>query len=227
MKQAPRPSLPAPLQSFLDGIRKRHPKAEAEIRAATTALQKLCRRGDGAGKGFDTDVLGRYLHAVLHSRDNPPETLGYITADSTKVTAHRLSKNDVRRIAKCAAKLVKDIPKLRMTPLVLHSALNGKIPPGDLLRLNQTLKMFDTLVKLPRLLAQFNRTHFPTVDYNLLALCRYVREKTGNWNDQLSVAILAPLKIPHTDSVDSFKMWRTRAIREAHRGPKVVTPVVT
>lgn len=216
-------ALAPALDGYIEAVRKKSPDEEKTALLAFETLKEKAVRKTGI---FDQGVFAQHLQAVMLASKHPPAPLTY-AAEVTpspeelsrnappRLTAQRLSNNDIRRISKRAATLRQDILTLRRTPLVVYSAMKGRIPSGDLLRHDQSLKMFYTLLDLPALLAKFNKARAPTMDDRLLALCEYVKATTGSWNDALIVDILHPLGIPHTESADSLKMWRIRAVGPA------------
>jgi hypothetical protein len=188
---------------------------EAQENQARNALEELCQQGSKAGKGFEPNVLAYYLDGFRRAVDakkfaRPSEPLRYSKRD-----AERLNQRYLIGIAKRAQKVQDDIRNLKKAPLILDLCWTGVIPAGDVL--SQPLKdegvvALKTLINLPSLVRQNRRgeTHLSAMDDRLWVLCRYIKAKTGQWNDALIADILGPLAIPYCHSADALKVWRHR-----------------
>ena len=209
---------PDEFHGFLEIVRAKQPELEALIR---NTLETLCEKGRIANRGFDRKELALQLilvNVVPFAKAagwKPERDLLRYGKDAHEVLKFR----DLDRIAKCAQELRQAVPRLRLTNLVYYLHLTGQIPAGDFLSLqfseNGTLVLHDpvalnVLAELPALGSQAKGEYLMGSDSRLWALCRYVKRTTGGWNDALVVKILEPLGVPHCESADALKMWRTR-----------------
>jgi|ERR1051325_313467 hypothetical protein len=218
-------SIPAAFDFFLQLARDKGIAYETQVR---NALGTLCQGGYKAGKGFDPNVLSlllRLLVIVPHAKRsgwNPKlELLRYGNGNK-----HRFTHRDLRRITERAQQLGEDVRKLKRTNLVFYLYSLGQIPPGDLLDLqftddrqfiDEVPVALNTLVKFNIVASQASASYLRGPDGSLLTLCRYIKRTTGSWNDALLVDILQPFQVPHTNSLDALKMWRSRQVTEIAR----------
>lgn len=193
-----------PFDSFLETVRTYARVYEPGVRHA---IEKLCQKGKSAGKDFDQKKLAKRLDKISTILIAPrPDPLGYRAGE----TGQPFRKDTVRLLAKQAAAFRKRISEFKQTRLAVHLAETNQISTHDLLHPAQSLTAFDAVVKLPSLLSTYENTLAPLVDPHVLDLCKYVKETTDGWNDQLLIEILAPLKVAHTGSLPAFRKWRTR-----------------
>jgi hypothetical protein len=207
----PAEALPSNVEPVLGTVRAQGIEVEREF---VTAFQKLCRYATQRTSTFESKILAAEVGRLwtLSKREvagKMREPLRFGRGEKQQFTAANL-----RPIARSARELKDQIEKLKQTDLVFYLNITGKIPPYDLLSFpimgDPKLKALDSLMNLPKLAGSYNRRDWPRVSFRLWKFCAYVRASTGRWNDSLVVSILNPLKIPHCESADALKMFRTR-----------------
>ena len=163
---------------------------------------------------MDESVLVKHLASVYLAQTFPAphHPLAY---DRRELP---LSRAQLNAMAKRAAQLKIDLGKLNRTSLVFFLFSTGNIPEGDLLGPpffdDRKFAALDTVAMLPSVAASYNKALYPRVDHHLAALFEYVRKTTGGPQYDLLVQILGPVRVAHTDSTDSLKMWRTRFLKK-------------
>lgn len=208
-------SLPKVFEPLLGVLRERERAQESRARSA---LERLCKKGQAAGKGFDPNRLAFCLDMIRLVEDSKalgrtPEPLCYGEHKTERLTA-----GDLRRIAKQAQDLREDVRKLRLTNLVFEALVARRLSAKSVLAPQFTAqgKYMDevdglsAIADLPALWRWYRTTRFHGTDGSLWRLCQYVEQTTGSPNDSLLVEILEPMGILHCDGAAALKVWRSR-----------------
>jgi hypothetical protein len=203
------------------------------IKRAGDALRRLEEIGLKAGKGFAISMVKYHLGALAltlrpKNRAQPINILAFGSGRDEHFTIKAMAE-----ILKQLQRVIKEVAKLNRTPLVallrrtgtisFESALSGPgldedesiapllglhpQPPDDLYlaRLVRDLKL------VARAARDYSKKSQALVDVHLWRLCAYIFETTGNWNDQIVVDLLLPLRALHCESPESLRQWRTRS----------------
>ena len=176
----------------------------------------------------DREFLTWQFFTLAASRGENP----IFALDSWKATGGRTAE-DLDAIKARVLKLLKEIEKLRRTPLIGVLAADPKmkkIKQGDLLHPYCDFRLpFEGILGLPRFvrgddpyLPTVRKTESkyeptpaigpqkkPTFNEILTGIVKHVYEHTGRWHDREVAEVLHALDLPH-GTTDSLKNWRNQ-----------------
>lgn len=198
------------------------------------AFNKLCRLGcEPTHLGMDIFGLWLYLPAyfqkagIQHRECFVPSLDSWQTLLDPNDNKPPFSYGDLDQIARRAQKLVKEIMRLRKTPLVYELVQQGEIAGHDLLgggpMFSENVKaQFEGLFRLPNLAKRFGPKQHPDYNQHVTGILHNVKEATGDGHFELVAEVLTALRNPYTTEAITGPGLRQLLKREMRKGQSKV-----